>query len=542
MPAKDVVLKVLDGHDTIGGTKILVGWEGEGAFLDFGINYAKWYRYCEEFLQPRANQGLGDLWRMGFIPQTTGIYRGDLVPPKTPVGNGLDVRSLGGVFLSHAHLDHAGLIGLLDLRTPLVTSRLSAAILKALQDTGSSELWSEVVYTKPRRSKDEGDHVVHYAQAADGYVGRPLRVTDGAGPASFTRFWEWLPEAPVEEGVRKRARKEFSPGEVRPFASQENGIAAKSFAVDHSVMGGAGFILESPNGPIAYSGDLRQHGARAGDTKSFLEGLARRRPYVLIIEGTHVVPKEKEQPGLYSPTTEDEVRKNCQAAIDRFSGKVVVADFAPRNVERLLTFLRIAHDSKRRLVILPKDAYLLHAMHQAEPSIPVPGGDLLIYRPPAVRPDLWVRAILGQLYPSAVVGLKEIRRAPGDFILSFSYWDMMHLLDVAPQGGAYLYSNSEAFTEEQRIDFERLHRWIQLFGMEPVGFSMKPHPYDVMRTTPVFHGGFHSTGHMSGQEVREWVLKIHPENLLPVHTEHRDLVAEAARGQEIHVLDGGLDR
>lgn len=101
---------------------------------------------------------------------------------------------------------------------------------------------------------------------------------------------------------------------------------------------------------------------------------------VLICEGTH--------PEVQRPVTEEEVAANCFDVVKKADG-LVVADFGPRNVERLLSFLEIAREAGRCLVLTTKDVYLLQALRAAgEPGVPDPFTDervMLYVRPKAVR-------------------------------------------------------------------------------------------------------------------------------------------------------------
>jgi ribonuclease J len=516
----DVVVKVLDGATTIGGTKILVGWGGEGAFLDFGMNYATWGRYFEEYLKPRAAKGLYDLWQLGIVPPVQGLYRDDVTPAGLRGGEALPVRRVGGVFVSHAHLDHAGLVGVLRPELPLIASQTTAAILKATQDVGKPELWSSPCYGSQYALATVGAHGVLRADAKRPNVGRPLRTTDAPPTAAFSRFWTTFPW--MDKGSRG---KDLVPAETSAYAG-EAGLAAKAHLVDHSVFGGSGFVLESPNGPIVYTGDLRQHGRNADHTKAFLESLQRRRPYFLLMEGTQVHPPGKKDLAERKPDSEEGVRQACLSAVDDYAGRLVLADFAPRNVERLLVFLDVARRTNRRLVVFPKDAYLLYAMHQADPSIPLPGGDIGIYDPPSATQAPWETWLLQSQFPTSLVTAAELRRAPSQFILCFSVFDLKHLLDLEPEGGAYIYSNSEAHSEEQEIDFERLDNWLRHFGLDPLGFQMVDDPLRGRRRPRVV-GAYHCSGHMPGEQVLDWIVKIQPENLVPVHTTHQDGFVQA---------------
>jgi len=93
-----VHIKIIDGHDCIGGNKILVcSRNGEGFLLDFGVNFKKWSLYFEEYLNPRTGKILHDLLKLDLIPRLN-IYRSDLLAPR--FDNDERVKF---VFLSHAH-------------------------------------------------------------------------------------------------------------------------------------------------------------------------------------------------------------------------------------------------------------------------------------------------------------------------------------------------------------------------------------------------------------------------------------------------------
>jgi ribonuclease J len=66
----------------------------------------------------------------------------------------------------------------------------------------------------------------------------------------------------------------------------------------------------------------------------------------------------------------DQGYDNCRRVVHEATGRLVVADFAPRNIERLEIFARVAEETSRRLLVQPKDAYLLRAVHLADPRSP----------------------------------------------------------------------------------------------------------------------------------------------------------------------------
>ena len=109
-------------------------------------------------------------------------------------------------------------------------------------------------------------------------------------------------------------------------------------------------------------------------TREFANEAAKLNPSVLLCEGTNINEEG-------DAVTEEEVLQNALQKVKEAAGKLVVADFGPRNLERLLTFREIASQCGRKFAILPKDAYLLQSLHLVMPEIPDPIADniLVVY-------------------------------------------------------------------------------------------------------------------------------------------------------------------
>ena len=60
------------------------------------------------------------------------------------------------------------------------------------------------------------------------------------------------------------------------------------FAVDHSTFGCLAFLLEAGGKRLLYSGDLRRHGRKPGMIRTLIERIAPRNVDVLLMEGTHL--------------------------------------------------------------------------------------------------------------------------------------------------------------------------------------------------------------------------------------------------------------
>ena len=340
------------GSNEIGGNKILLVDGATRLFFDFGISFKARGKYFEEFLNPRAGYGLNDFFQTGMLPPLQGIYRPDLEPDadfwsrwqSEPLSRTLD--HVDGVLLSHAHVDHTGSVSFLRPDIPLYTTALTALISKAIQDSGPSDMEREMAYAVPRESKDGVLQTMRGAPLQQ----RPLRVLSGPLSLEAERFWHESPQA--------RRGMAATPVEAAGETIGA-GNALRWFPVDHSIYGAAAFAVETAAGWVAYTGDLRLHGLHGAQTQEAVAALAALKPTVLLCEGTRGAES--------APTSEQDVYETAAEIVRQARGKLVFADFGPRNVERLLIFHKIAQETDRRLAVLNKDAYLLEAMHYAAP-------------------------------------------------------------------------------------------------------------------------------------------------------------------------------
>lgn len=502
-----VTITVYGGAGEIGGNKILLEDRDTRILLDFGASLGYRGRFYEEFLNPRAPLGLLDPLVMGLLPPLRGLYREDLVAgPEVwdrmrAHPHYREVPEVHGVLLSHAHVDHSGSISFLRETIPVHATRITAFIAKAMQDVGAADFEREVAYLSPRVVGEGG------VLAADRrpYVQRPFAFVDGPpeGPEALD-FWRASP-------ARTRA---MEPAPRVP-AGTIGKLPVRHFYVDHSIFGACAFAVETSAGWVVYTGDVRLHGSHSDLTDAFVREAAALQPALLLCEGTNVARE--------TPVSEGDVYEHALVLIRDARG-LVIADFGPRNIERLMTFYWIAEKTGRALVILAKDQYMLDAIRHAAagPWRREPMEDVRIYDERKGMLSAAEERIRDQ-YAARLLSARDIRSDPARFLLCLSFFDIKHLIDIdPPPGGLYIYSSSEAHEEEQRIDQARLRNWLDRFGFHPAGFEGAE--------------SLHASGHASGPDLLRIVRAIAPRVLIPVHTERPEFYQERLGRPRIHVL------
>jgi ribonuclease J len=513
-------LTVYDGANTIGGNKILLEDNGVNLFFDFGINFNLRNRYFEEYLVPRSRRGFLDMFHVGLLPALKGIYRPDLEIPGVDVWSRVRVPypirqiELHGVLLSHTHLDHSGYISFLRQDIPIVSSLCSAYIAKAIQDSSRTDFEKEICYLIPKVENEGLLQAGHYKKFPAEQ--RPFSICD-CDPSQVpgNDFWRGTPSS------RPLACRELSTVEAI------RGLTIRAFPVDHSIFGATAFAVETSQGWVVYTGDLRLHGRQGKLTKAFAEAAKTFNPVVLICEGTHVDTK--------TAIDEATVREKASGVVDDCAG-LVIADFGPRNLERLLTFRDIAKDHGRKLVVTTKDIYLLEAASLASDLVTSPEQDevILLYDEPK-RLEKWEEQVYAK-YAGRRVTPHELRNNSGDYILCFSFWDVNELIEIDPEPGAvYIYSSSEAFDEEQRFDIVRLRNWLELFQMQLVGL-----PDAETGKVPEEERGLHASGHITGPGLLDVISTINPQFVIPVHTENQEFFRQNIASDKLRVPTKGI--
>lgn len=124
------------GVGVIGGTKVHLVAGRDEVLFDLGIVFAPGAGIYGGTLQPRAGLEAHDYVAMGVAPPVAGLYRDSVkLPEKLLLQSAGNSKSVP-VFLTHLHLDHAGLLDLLSPEVPVYLSEPSWKLLQILMNVG----------------------------------------------------------------------------------------------------------------------------------------------------------------------------------------------------------------------------------------------------------------------------------------------------------------------------------------------------------------------------------------------------------------------
>ena len=426
-------------------------------------------------------------------------------------GGGLPER-IDGVLISHAHPQHTAGIAHLPYDTHIYASVMTAAILKAKQDIATPEKASETVFAIP--GGYTGSKVSRQAMQ------RPytflLTQNDSANPQgapidTFGDVHEWWDGSPGALGVGSITAIPASVvTQIAPSAL--GGRALRHYPVDHSILGASAIAVETREGWVGYTGDIRFHGAQPGLMEEFVQGFAELQPLALIVDGAHT------EAGV-TPVAESDVYERIKAAIAGQDG-LIVADFDAMDMERLLTFNAIAEMTRRQLVLSLADAHMINAMGivwRQFPALDEIDTIRILDVPATDSGGMQWQLDVRSRYISILVSPDELRANGGDYILRTSPSELGALEAVAPASGVYI--RSRAATGDEDAVLSR----IRAAGLTVAGQDSGDANY------------FHSSGHATFDETVAMIRRIAPRHVIPVHSAHPEAFVEALAGESMSV-------
>jgi ribonuclease J len=265
-----------------------------------------------------------------------------------------------------------------------------------------------------------------------------------------------------------------------------------AFPVDHSVFGSAALLIEANGKAILYSGDVRLHGRKPGMAERLWAALQGKTVDVLVMEGTHL--GEGKSKGLNEFKLEEEIVQHIQTATG-----LVLASFSPQHVDRLVAFIRAAIRTGRIFVADVYCAYVMHLINLESIPRPTREDGILVFYPSRLASSLKRRRLdkIHDMFLTGQVTLAEILEAPARHLMLFR----PSMIDNdfggrMPERVRCLFSRWEGYLNQPD--------WMDARSkIEAAGGDLIP---------------VHTSGHIFVQDLAEFVRRVNPRLLVPIHT------------------------
>ncbi len=256
--------------------------------------------------------------------------------------------------------------------------------------------------------------------------------------------------------------------------------------VDHAPAASA-YEISNGKKRVVYTGDLRFHSNQKWKSWALAENATN--PDYLLMEGTRISRAEAHE----KYPTENAV---CQAMTDLLnnSKKLSWITCSSQNLDRMVSVIKACYASGRTFVIDPYTAALFDIFHESFKS--VPNVDMLscirIYYGTSESIANKMKNA-GIFYTHAVkkITKEEIAAAPEKFVLKYNYNLSEWLLKNGLSDYNFIYSMWHGYLTRQ-------HTWDKHKG----------HLVEI-----------HTSGHADISDLQEFVKRIKPKQIIPIHTE-----------------------
>ncbi|MFS0821139.1 MBL fold metallo-hydrolase [Bacillus sp. 1P02SD] len=280
----------------------------------------------------------------------------------------------------------------------------------------------------------------------------------------------------------------------QPFTVGE--ISITPIQVDHDILGACAFHIQTPDGAILYTGDLRMHGAHPERIQSFIQKAKEIGFDAVIMEGTTLSSEEELSEEALVPNKElpeDLVMEimipvKLAEVLNETKG-IGIFNIYHRNIDRIRGILQAGMESGRK-VVLEAETALIALNHLGAKNF-------LVFESEEMRQasaPKWIAQLLDGI---STVSYKQINQNPKLYFVQNSYERSLELFDLNVEDGVYLHSNGVPLGSFDPA-FQNLERVLQLIGLERVLIG--------------------TGGHAIPQHLKYIVDELNPATLIPLHS------------------------
>jgi ribonuclease J len=271
-------------------------------------------------------------------------------------------------------------------------------------------------------------------------------------------------------------------------------------ASDHDILGILGFIVRCGDASVIYTGDYRLHGRHPELVRTFFDLMhqeKQRAKTILLTEGTRLGF------GSVDQLSEQEIQELSTRVVGAAPG-LVLTNYYVLDSERLKTFLRVAQETGRTMVLQPQHMVMARKFARFDDELQ----DLLTHAEvflarrgtgKYLAPDY---QLFEQEYLVTALRAADIAASPAKYMLQLEFPDLGELVEINPAPHTVFIQSGGEPLGQYDPNFNVQAKWIKDFKMDFYRIA-----------TP---------GHASELDIRDMVLRADPDVLVPMHTKNRE--------------------
>lgn len=405
-------LTIYRGTKEIGGTFLEVKSKTAKILIDAGYPLFLNDKPIDERIAKLSSEKLLEL---GVLPNIKGLYA-------------WDKADFDAVIISHAHLDHYGLLKYVHPNTPIYISAGTRKLIEITQLFINSENFAMQI-------------------------------------------------------------KEFKMYETFKIGD----ISIKAYLMDHSAFDAAALEIIANNKTILYTGDFRGHGRKAVCLDRFIAN-ATKNADALITEGTMLGRRDEKV------LTESQLEDLIINQVKDCSGPVLFQS-SSQNIDRIVSFYRVAFKLRRLFVVDIYTANVLHELRQLGNNLPYPSKEYInikVFYPYRLTQKIF--NVIGERYAKRFSSFhmpkRTLKNEQNNVVMMVRPSMLKDLERCGFQDGTYVYSMWQGYRDNQ--------------------YQQKFEEYLTTRGFKIT--AIHTSGHASIADITRLIKGLNPKVIIPIHT------------------------
>lgn len=391
------------GLRTIGGTIVTVEHGSDRILFDFGTAFLGASAVADKQILLREDALLHDYLKLGVLPAIDGLYSEKMLRGRIDAVPAERSAQRTAVFISHLHLDHMSMMGLIAPEVPVYMSGESHRLYASLAEIGEGVPGKREYRAMEMNETVRVGAIEVTALPMDhdipGACGFHIRTPDGSllytGDLRFHGFY--------------------------PERTRESLEAAKKLGIDALIIEGTMLWEPAADGS---QGELT---------------------------GELAIPEEM--------ATELTLPSRIASAL-RGTGGLAAFNAYHRNIGRLVSMVEAAQKAGRTVVFEPETAYLL-LKHTGRRDALVYKSAAFGRQIASNSLSVWQLEVVGAF---TRITAEEINREPSRYLMQVDYRNLLELLDLPTEGGVFIHSDGTPLGAYDP-SYERLLAFVEKAGM-----------------------------------------------------------------------------
>jgi len=336
-----------------------------------------------------------------------------------------------------------------------------------------------------------------------------IEANSKSSPSSFENFYYGLDWQCFRTGVNKYIK----------------GMEVIPVHVDHSIPAAYGFIFCTSAGLVIYTGDFRIHGPLSDMTEDLIEKIeacsSDNQVLALICEGTFIHKGSIE--------SEANVKTQLETLIESITFDYLIVKYNRTDWDRFRTFVNIAKKFGWNYIISERDAYFYHILNQdpnhdtmRDPNLLNDDNILILLdENPGGKLFKWQSEIRSVFKDNdkeeRLCKQKDLGKLESKFFLYYTtLQEPLKLSLPLDLVGAFISSDIDPYAEEKFDNSRELAKNLRRLGLPS---------YRVQ-----------ASGHAKPHDIYNFVKKVNPKYLYPIHTENARIFKHLFKNTKIHVI------